>query len=322
MTAKQIGKRLIQIVIVAIGISFLSFLITYLAPGDPVRTMYAATGMMPSEEIIEQTREAMGLNRPVLVQYVDWLWNCLHGDFGTSYQFHMPVKELLAERIPITIYLSVLATLIAMPLGVLFGVISAVHRGKPADTVITLAANVCSCLPQFWVGIFLMYVFAQKLGILPSFGFVMPPWEDFGEHIRHLIMPIICLSIDGIAGIARQTRSSMLESIRQDYVRTARAKGLKEWAVIYVHTLKNSMIPIVTLLGVRLSYMVGGSIFVESVFTIPGMGSLLVRAITQKDMPVVQACVMLTALVTCLAYIVTDVLYVMVDPRIKLAKND
>ena len=135
-------------------------------------------------------------------------------------------------------------------------------------------------------------------------------------------MPIVCLSIDGIAGIARQTRSSMLESIRQDYVRTARAKGLKEQTVIYIHTLKNSMIPIVTLLGVRLSYMVGGSIFVESVFTIPGMGSLLVRAITQKDMPVVQACVMLTALVTCLAYIVTDVLYVIVDPRIKLAKND
>lgn len=317
--ARYLLKRVFQAILVMLIISIGVFLLVSFLPGDPV---YAILGEGISQETYYITYQELGLDKPILIRYFNWLSGAFRGDFGTSYQFHMPVKELLAERIPITIYLSVLATLIAMPLGVLFGVISAVHRGKPADTVITLAANVCSCLPQFWVGIFLMYVFAQKLGILPSFGFVMPPWEDFGEHIRHLIMPIICLSIDGIAGIARQTRSSMLESIRQDYVRTARAKGLKEWAVIYVHTLKNSMIPIVTLLGVRLSYMVGGSIFVESVFTIPGMGSLLVRAITQKDMPVVQACVMLTALVTCLAYIVTDVLYVMVDPRIKLAKND
>lgn len=317
--ARYLLKRVFQAILVMLIISIGVFLLVSFLPGDPV---YAILGEGISQETYDITYQELGLDKPILIRYFDWLSGAFRGDFGTSYQFHMPVKELLAERIPITIYLSVLATLIAMPLGVLFGVISAVHRGKPADTVITLAANVCSCLPQFWVGVFLMYVFAQKLGILPSFGFVMPPWENFGEHIRHLIMPIICLSIDGIAGIARQTRSSMLESIRQDYVRTARAKGLKERAVIYVHTLKNSMIPIVTLLGVRLSYMVGGSIFVESVFTIPGMGSLLVRAITQKDMPVVQACVMLTALVTCLAYIVTDVLYVMVDPRIKLAKND
>ena len=231
------------------------------------------------------------------------------------------MSELLKERVPITIYLSVLATLIAMPLGVLFGVISAVHRGKAVDTIITLTANACSCLPQFWIGIFLMYIFAMKLGWLPSYGFTMP-WENLGMHFKQLIMPIICLSIDGIAGIARQTRSSMLESIRQDYVRTAWAKGLKERTVIYIHTLKNSLIPIVTLLGVRMSYMVGGSIFVESVFSIPGMGSLLVRSITAKDLPLVQACVLLTALVTCIAYIVTDVLYVLVDPRIKLTKED
>ena len=167
----------------------------------------------------------------------------------------------------------------------------------------------------------MMYIFSVQLGWLPSFGFTWP-WENFGQHILELIMPIICLSIDGIAGIARQTRSSMLESIRQDYVRTAWSKGLTERSVIYIHTLKNSMIPIVTLLGVRLSYMVGGSIFVESVFSIPGMGSLLVRAITSKDIPVVQACVLLTAFVTCAAYILTDLLYVLVDPRIKLTQKD
>lgn len=316
--ARYLLKRIAQTVIVMLILSIGVFLLVSLLPGDPV---YAMLGDSITQEEYDIAYVQLGLDKPVLLRYVSWLGSALKGDFGTSYQFHMPVKELLSKRIPITIYLSVLATLIAMPLGVLFGVISAVHRGKPADTVITLIANACSCLPQFWVGIFLMYIFAMKLGWLPSFGFTMP-WENFGMHIKQLIMPIICLSLDGIAGITRQTRSSMLESIRQDYVRTAWSKGLKERTVIYVHTLKNSLIPIVTLLGVRMSYMVGGSIFVESVFSIPGMGSLLVRSITAKDIPVVQACVLLTALVTCIAYILTDLLYVLVDPRIKLTKED
>jgi len=316
--ARYLIKRLLQTLLVLLILSIGVFLLVSLLPGDPV---YAMLGDTITLEEYDIAYKELGLDKPILQRYFSWLIKAVQGDFGTSYQFHLPVKELLKERVPITIYLSVLATLIAMPLGVLFGVISAVHRGKPIDTLITLAANACSCLPQFWIGIFLMYIFAMKLGWLPSFGFTLP-WDDFGMHIKQLIMPIICLSIDGIAGIARQTRSSMLESIRQDYVRTAWAKGLKERTVIYVHTLKNSLIPIVTLLGVRMSYMVGGSIFVESVFSIPGMGSLLVRAITAKDMPLIQACVLLTAIVTCAAYIITDILYVLVDPRIKLTKEE
>ena len=307
-----------QTVVVMLILSIGVFLLVSLLPGDPV---YAMLGDSITPQEYDIAYRELGLDKPILQRYFEWLTKALRGDFGTSYQFHQPVSELLKERVPITIYLSVLATLIAMPLGVLFGVISAVHRGKAVDTIITLTANACSCLPQFWIGIFLMYIFAMKLGWLPSYGFTMP-WENLGMHFKQLIMPIICLSIDGIAGIARQTRSSMLESIRQDYVRTAWAKGLKERTVIYIHTLKNSLIPIVTLLGVRMSYMVGGSIFVESVFSIPGIGSLLVRSITAKDLPLVQACVLLTALVTCIAYIVTDVLYVLVDPRIKLTKED
>lgn len=316
--ARYLIQRVLQTVVVMLILSVGVFLLVSILPGDPV---YAMLGDTITQEEYDIAYAELGLDKPILMRYFSWLGNALRGDFGTSYQFHMPVGELLGDRIPITLYLSILATLIAMPLGVLFGVISAVHRGRPADTIITLVANACSCLPQFWIGIFLLYIFAMKLGWLPSFGFTMP-WEDFGLHIRQLIMPIICLSIDGIAGITRQTRSSMLESIRQDYVRTAWSKGLRERTVIYVHTLKNSLIPIVTLLGVRMSYMVGGSIFVESVFSIPGMGSLLVRSITAKDLPVVQACVLLTALVTCAAYIVTDLLYVFVDPRIKLTKDD
>jgi len=307
-----------QMVIVMLIISIGVFLLVSMLPGDPI---YAMLGDSISQETYDIVYAELGLDQPILQRYFNWLSNVLKGNLGTSYQFHMPVMDLLKERVPITIYLSILATVIALTLGVLFGVVSAVHRGKPIDTIITLLANACSCLPQFWIGIFLMYILAMKLGWLPSFGFTLP-WEDFRMHINQLIMPIICLSIDGIAGIARQTRSSMLESIRQDYIRTAWAKGLKERTITYVHALKNSMIPILTLLGIRLSYVVGGSIFVESVFSIPGMGNLLVRSITSKDMPVVQACVLLTALVTCLAYIITDILYVLADPRVKLAKEE
>lgn len=314
--ASYLLRRLFQTLIVMFIVSILAFLLVSMLPGDPV---YAILGDQITQETYEQARVELGLDKPVVTRYFVWLGNVLRGDFGTSYQFHMPVMELFKDRIPITMYLSILATLISMPLGVLFGVIAAVNRGKTADSVITLLANACSCMPQFWIGIFLLYILAMKLGWLPSYGFTMP-WEDFGMHIKQLIMPLTCLSIDGVAGIARQTRSSMLEAIRQDYVRTARSKGLARNRVIFIHTLKNSLIPVVTLLGMRLSYMVGGSVFVESVFSIPGMGGLLVRSITARDIPVVQACIILAALVTCLANIVTDLLYVAVDPRIKLAK--
>lgn len=312
-------KRILQMLVVMLIVSIGVFLLVDLLPADPI---YAMLGDSITDETYWKAYYELGLDKPLLTRYFDWLGNALHGEFGVSYQFHMDVKELLAPRLKVTIYLSVLATLICMPLGILFGVISAVNRGKPIDNVITLVSNACSCLPQFWIGIFLLYIFAMKLGWLPSFGFTMPPWKDWTLHFRQLIMPLICLSIDGIAGITRQTHSSMLENIRQDYVRTAKSKGLAKNKVIFVHTLKNSLIPIVTLFGVRLSYMVGGSVFVESVFTIPGMGFLLARSITAQDVPVVQACVLLIALVTCLAYIVTDFLYVLVDPRIKLRRDN
>ena len=241
-------KRILQMLVVMLIVSIGVFLLVDLLPADPI---YAMLGDSITDETYWKAYYELGLDKPLLTRYFDWLGNALHGEFGVSYQFHMDVKELLAPRLKVTIYLSVLATLICMPLGILFGVISAVNRGKPIDNVITLVSNACSCLPQFWIGIFLLYIFAMKLGWLPSFGFTMPPWKDWTLHFRQLIMPLICLSIDGIAGITRQTRSSMLENIRQDYVRTAKSKGLAKNKVIFVHTLKNSLIPIVTLFGVR-----------------------------------------------------------------------
>lgn len=213
-------------------------------------------------------------------------------------------------------FFSLSAFVISIPLGILFGVISAVYRGRPADTIVTLLANITACLPQFWIALLVMYIFALKLGLLPSYGFT---WfsEDLGMGIKQTIMPLFCLALGGIATTTRQTRSSMLEVIRQDYVRTARSKGLSQRRIIFLHALKNALIPVITILGMRLGSMLAGSMFVESVFNIPGMGSLFVKAIQSRDIQVVQACVLVTALVSCVINLATDILYAVVDPRVR-----
>ncbi len=307
---KRIGQSILVLFLVSIGI----FMLVSFLPGDPV---YAMLGEDVSPEQYQIAYQELGLDKPVLLRYASWLGDALRGDFGTSFQFHKDTAELLWERIPTTLYFSFLAFCISMPVGVLFGVISAVHRGKKLDTIVTLSANLTACLPQFWVGVLVMYVFSLKLGWLPSFGFTWP-WEDLPRSLTQTVMPLFCLSLGGIASITRQTRSSMLEVIRQDYVRTARSKGLKEKKVIYLHALKNGLIPIITLMGMRLGTLIGGSMFVESVFSINGMGSLFVKSIQAQDIPVIQACVLLTSAVYCLANLLSDILYAVVDPRIRV----
>ncbi len=306
-------KRITQIVGVLLIVSIFIFMLMSFLPGDPV---YAMLGEEVSPEEYARVFKELQLDKPIYVRYFTWLGHAVTGDFGQSLQFHKSTAELLKERVPITLFLSMLAFLISMPFGVLFGVVSAVFRGKKLDTGVTLAANLTACMPQFWVGVLVMYVFSMRLGWLPSYGFTWP-WVDFVQSMKQLAMPLFCLALGGVAATTRQTRSSMLEVIRQDYVRTARSKGLPEQKVILVHALKNGVIPIITLMGMRLGVLVGGSMFVESVFAIPGMGSLFVHAIESRDIPVVQACVLLTAVVSCLANLGTDILYMMVDPRIR-----
>lgn len=310
-------KRALQIILVMLIVATIVFFLVNTMPGNPVY-MYAGSDVLTDEEyvVIEQK---LGLDKPIIERYIAWLTAVLRGDLGVSYKYHKPVLEVIGSRVWVTLYLSVISTLISMPVGILFGIITAVKRGKKADTVITLLANLTACLPTFWVGICLMYIFSLKLGWLPATDFIWP-WEGLGDHIKHLIMPLFCLSLGGIASTARQTRSSMLEVIKQDYIRTARSKGVAEIRVIFGHMMRNGLIPIITLLGSRLAMMIGGSIFVEAVFGIPGMGSLIVNCITTKDVPAIQALVLLTALVSCIAFIITDILYVAVDPRISLAE--
>ena len=312
---RYILQRLGQTLLVLLIVSFLTYLLVDFLPGDPIAAM---TGGEISGETYDRLFHEMNMDKPVLVRYFLWLKDALTGNLGMSASYHRRVIDIIGERVPVTIYLSLLAFVISVPLGIIFGIISAVKRGSAADTAVTLTANVCCCLPQFWLGILFMYIFAMKLGWLPSSGFVWPH-EDFAMSLRQTIMPLLCLAIGGIASITRQTRSSMLEVIRQDYIRTARSKGLKSKKVIYVHALKNALLPVITLMGLRLGGMIGGSVFVENVFVIPGMGSLLVNAITSVDIPLIQGCVLLIAVFSCVINLITDIVYVYVDPRIKVA---
>ncbi len=311
---RYILKRLGQTLIIMVLVSILTFLLVNLMPKDMV---YALYGNEISQEEYDAAFKRLNLDKPILYRYGLWAKAFLSGDFGVSYRYHMPVTELIGQKIGITMYLSVVSTLISFPLGILFGIITAVKRGKWQDTILTLLANITASLPGFVVALLLLYFLGLKLKLLPTTGFTFP-WVDFHKHIRQLIMPLICLSLGGIAGITRQTRSSMLEAIRQDYVRTARSKGLKYNYVIQKHVLRNGLIPIVTMIGGRLSHMIGGSAFIENVFSIPGMGSLMVQAVNDVDVPVMQTCVLMSAMVICLAHLITDFLYVAVDPRISL----
>ena len=309
---RYILQRLGQTFIILIIVSFMTYLLIVFLPGDPFAAM---TGGEISGETYDRLYHELNMDKPVLVRYVMWLGDALTGNFGMSQSYNKSLLTVIGERLPVTMYLTLLAFLISVPLGIVFGIISAVKRGTAADTAVTLTANICCCLPQFWLGILFMYVFSMLLGWLPSMGFVWP-WDNFGQSIRQTIMPLLCLTIGGIASITRQTRSSMLEVIRQDYIRTARSKGLKQKKVIYVHALKNALLPVITLMGLRLGGMIGGSVFVENVFVIPGMGSLLVNAINSQDIQLIQGCVLMITLFTSVVNLITDIVYKLIDPRI------
>ena len=311
---KFILKRTGQTMIVLFIVSVFVFLMVSFLPGDPV---YAMLGGEISQETYNRWYYELGLDQPLLIRYFLWISKAVTGNFGTSASQHMAVIEVIAQRLPVTLYLSLLAFFVSIPTGIALGVLAAINRGKKIDGALTTFANVCSCLPQFFLSVLFLYLFSMKMHWLPSFGFTWP-WVDFGKSIQQTIMPLLCLAIGGVASICRQARSSMLEVIGQDYIRTARSKGLKPDKIITVHALKNALIPVITLMGLRLGGMIGGSMFVESVFNISGMGTLLVSAIRAQDIPLIQACVLLIAVVACVVNIITDIVYAAVDPRIKV----
>jgi peptide/nickel transport system permease protein len=307
-------RRVLITFLVIIIVSFLSFCLVQVMPGDPAATML---GLDARPEQIQELRHELWLDRPFFIQYFHWAGNVLQGDFGISLMYKDPINEIFAKRIPITLYLSAWALIISTLLGIVLGIICAVRRGSFLDQLVSILANVGIAIPVFWLGILGIYFFGLKLGWLPLQGWTSPT-EDFVKSTKQAIMPVIMLAIPGIAVLTRQTRSSMLEVVRQDYIRTAFAKGLKERIIIFRHALKNALIPVITLLGLQLRVLVGGSVLVESVFNIPGMGRLLVNGAFNKDFLVVQAGVLLMGTIVCLANLLVDISYGWLDPRVKL----
>jgi peptide/nickel transport system permease protein len=294
-------------------VTILSFLLVHIMPGDPASIML---GSEASQEQIDELRHELFLDQPLVLQYGHWLGNVVQGKFGTSLKYREDVGGLIAQRLPITIYLSLLALLLSIVIGIGAGVICAVRRGGILDSVITVLANGGISLPMFWLGILGIYLFGLKLGWLPIQGYTSP-LDDFGLSVRKTIMPLICLAVPSIAILARQTRSSMLEVTRQDYIKTAWSKGLSERVIVINHALKNALIPIVTLLGLQLRLVVSGSVVVETVFNIPGMGRLLVTATFSKDFITVQAITLVIGIVVLLSNLIVDISYGWLDPRIR-----
>jgi peptide/nickel transport system permease protein len=307
-------RRLIIAVLILLLISIFSFLLVHMLPGDPAQVML---GPEATPKQIQELRQELWLDRPVAIQYIHWLGNAIHGDFGKAVSYGgQKTTELLATKIPITLNLSILALLMSTILGIGMGIISAVRRGGILDQVVSFLANFGVAVPTFWLGILGIYLFGLKLGWLPVMGYTSP-LEDFSKSTLQLIMPVICMAVPGIAVMARQTRSSMLEVVQQAYIRTASAKGLKESKIIYKHALKNALIPVVTMLGMQLRMLVGGSVLIENVFTINGMGNLMVLSVFNKDYIVVQAITMVIAVVVVLGNLIVDISYSWLDPRIR-----
>jgi peptide/nickel transport system permease protein len=302
-----------QAVVVLIIVSFIAFSILYVLPGDAALIML---GLEATPEQINALRQELGLNQPMLVQYGQWFFKILQGDFGKSIVYRDSVADLIGKRLPVTFHLGLVALIISIIISIPAGILSAVRRGSILDSVITISANIGMAIPIFWLGILGIYFFSLKLGWLPVYGYTSP-FDNFWLSTKQMIMPAICLAVVPMATLTRQTRSSMLEVIRQDYIRTARSKGLKERTVLIRHALKNAIIPIVTLLGLQIRNLVGGSVLVETIFTIPGMGRLMVSGVFDKDFPVVQGGIMVIALVVVLANLIVDLSYGYFDPRIR-----
>ncbi|WP_223587916.1 nickel ABC transporter permease [Neobacillus bataviensis] len=301
-----IFRRLLQTIPVVIGVTFVVFFIMQLVPGDPA-VLLAGEGA--SKETINGIREQLGLNRPLLVQYFDYLTNIFHGDFGTSLKNSQPVLDEIMVRLPITMELAFFSILITIILGMAAGIISAIKPYSLTDTGVMLVALLGISLPSFWFGLMMMYFFSVKLQILPVAG-----WDS----ILHVILPSLTLGAGGAAIVARMTRSSMLEVVRQDYIRTARAKGLRERVIIYKHALRNALIPVITVVGLQFGSLLGGTVLVESIFAINGLGRMIVDAIRMRDLPMVQGGVLMASLIFVIVNLFVDVFYRFFNKRIEL----
>jgi peptide/nickel transport system permease protein len=310
-------RRLLQAVVVLILISILIFLAVRFLPGNPI-LIYLSQGELESVSVEEEAElmKEFGLDKPLYLQYANWIADVARGDFGISIGYRLPVNDLLLERIPVTLNVGLLSFIISCIFGISFGIISAIKRATWMDNVVTSLSNFGVATPQFWLGILMIYGIGLKLGLLPIYGYTSP-FDDFWLSCRQLVMPVFVMAAFSMALLSRQTRSSMLEVIREDYIRTAWAKGLQERRIIVRHALKNGLIPVVTVMGMMLCHLIGGSVIVENVFAIPGVGRLMIISVFAQDYQVIQACVFIIAVSVVFFNLIVDLLYSWIDPRIR-----
>jgi peptide/nickel transport system permease protein len=321
-------RRLVFALPLLLGITLISFIVIHLAPGDPVEQQLGDMSVQSSAQSMKLLREVYGLDQPLHVQYWNWLKRVVRLDFGRSFAPDArPVLDKIAERLPITLLLNIVEMLIIVALAVPIGVTSATRQYSTFDKVTTIFVFIGFATPDFWLALLLQILFGVQLGWLPISGLRLPVseylpfWKQQWDFVSHLILPITVATFGGLAGFSRYMRQSMLEVIRQDYIQSARAKGLAERVVIGKHALRNALLPIVTVLGLSLPGLIGGSVIVESIFAIPGMGQLMVQAVYERDYPVIMGNLVIVSTITLVANLFADLTYSLVDPRIRVGRR-
>jgi peptide/nickel transport system permease protein len=321
-------RRLVLAIPLLLGITFVSFLVIHLAPGDPTEALTGDLRADASADTRKILRETYGLDKPLHVQYWNWLSRLARLDFGRSFSPDgRPVLTKIGERLPVTLLLNVVEMLIIVAIAIPIGVMSATRQFSTFDKVTTVFVFVGFATPDFWLALLLMILFGAQLGWLPISGLrslnweYMSFWSQQWDFVSHLLLPIFVATVGGLAGFSRYMRQSMLEVVRQDYIQSARAKGLAERVVIGKHALRNALLPIVTILGLSVPGLIGGSVIVESIFAIPGMGQLMVQSVFERDYPVIMGNLVIVATLTLVANLVADIAYGLVDPRIRVGRR-
>ena len=312
--ARYILRRLLQAVPILLGASLVTFLIVHLAPGGPIE---AYSNPRVSHETINQMVHQLGLDRPLYEQYFVWLKGMLTFNFGWSFTDGRLVTQVIADRLPATLILMGSALLVTVAVAIPLGIVGAIHQYSSFDYALTTYSYVGLATPSFWLGLMLMFVFAVKLRLFPTNGMHAYGDHSLGDLLRHLALPVASLAIQQIAGWSRYMRATMLEVVRQDYVRTARAKGLSDRVVLYKHALRNALGPIVTLLGLSFPGLIGGAAITESIFSWPGLGQVSIQATFGRDYPVVMGFIMVTALAVVIGNLLADIGYALIDPRVR-----
>lgn len=312
-----IGKRIVTMIPVLIFLSIMVFSLIHLIPGDPAQIVL---GQDATPQSLAALRAQMGLNHSLPVQYFDWVGKLLHGNLGNSLLDHTPVNLLIRQRLPVTVELAIGTVIVALLIAFPLGILAAVKRDKWEDLTALFTSTIGLSVPPFWIGLLFLLFFTVKIHLFPSSGYV-PIWKNAGQNLSIMILPMVATGIREAAVLLRMLRSTLLDVIDQDFVRTARAKGLRGWGVIVRHALKNALIPVITTGGLQIAGLLGGLVITEQIFSLPGFGTLLVNAVFSRDYTTVQACALVAALLVVVVNLVIDLVYGLIDPRIRLERG-